>query len=65
VVINAVLADGRIHDPVARLWAQAERMRAYLVDPRPDDEIAAAIVALRRFLATPTPGLWFDRLGAD
>ena len=65
VAINAVLSDCSIHDPVARLWAQAERVRAYLVDPRPDEEIAAAIAALRRFLATPTPGLWFDQLGAD
>ena len=29
VAINAVLIDGSVHDPVARLWAQAERMRAY------------------------------------
>ena len=29
-----------------------------------DEEIAAAIKGLRRFLATPTPGLWFDRLTA-
>ena len=65
VVINAVLADGSIHDPVARLWAQAERIRAYLVDGRSDDDVAAAIKGLRRFLATPTQGLWFDQLTAD
>jgi mannose-1-phosphate guanylyltransferase / mannose-6-phosphate isomerase len=65
VVINAVLSDRIIHDPVARLWAQAERIRAYCVDFRPNDEIAAAIAALRRFLATPTSGLWYDQLNAD
>ena len=64
VVVNAVLTDGTVHDPAARLWAQAERIRAYLAHRHTDEEIAAAIKGLRRFLATPTPGLWFDRLTA-
>ena len=62
VAINAVLDDGAVHDPVARLWAQAERIRAYLAGGRSDDRVAAAVKALRRFLATSTPGLWFDQL---
>jgi mannose/cellobiose epimerase-like protein (N-acyl-D-glucosamine 2-epimerase family)/glycosyltransferase involved in cell wall biosynthesis len=62
VVVNAVLTDGTVHDPAARLWAQAERIRAYLTHRHTHEEIAAAIKGLRRFLATPTPGLWFDRL---
>jgi mannose-6-phosphate isomerase len=64
VAINAILTDGSRHDPVARLWAQAERIRAYLVDRRPNDagRIAAAIRGLQRFLATPMPGLWYDQL---
>ena len=65
VVINAVLADGRGHDPTARLWAQAERIRAYLAHRHSGEEIAAAIAGLRRFLATPTHGVWFDQLTAD
>ncbi len=67
VAINAVLIDGTVHDPVARLWAQAERIRAYLVDRRPGDDprLAAAVRGLRRFLAAPTDGVWFDQLGAD
>jgi mannose/cellobiose epimerase-like protein (N-acyl-D-glucosamine 2-epimerase family)/glycosyltransferase involved in cell wall biosynthesis len=65
VVINAVLTDGSLHDPVARLWGQSERARAYAVDGRPAGDIAAAIRGLQRFLATPTPGLWFDQLTAD
>ena len=65
VAVNAVLADGRIHDPVARLWAQAERIRAYLVRDRSDADVAAAIKGLRRFLATPAKGVWFDQLGTD
>src|SRR5262245_23007224 len=65
VVINAVLVDGSVHDPVARLWAQAEQIRAYVCNRRADIEIAAAIRGLRRFLATPVPGLWYDQLQAD
>jgi mannose/cellobiose epimerase-like protein (N-acyl-D-glucosamine 2-epimerase family)/glycosyltransferase involved in cell wall biosynthesis len=65
VAVNAVLADGGVHDPVARLWAQAERIRAYLAQRCSDEDVAAAIKGLRRFLATPTQGVWFDRLGAD
>jgi mannose-6-phosphate isomerase len=64
VVVNAVLTDGTVHDPAARLWAQAERIRAYLAYRHTDEEIAAAIKGLRRFPATPTPRLWFDRLTA-
>jgi mannose/cellobiose epimerase-like protein (N-acyl-D-glucosamine 2-epimerase family) len=33
VAVNAVLADGSIHDPVARLWAQAERMLMPALQP--------------------------------
>jgi mannose/cellobiose epimerase-like protein (N-acyl-D-glucosamine 2-epimerase family)/glycosyltransferase involved in cell wall biosynthesis len=62
VAINAVLVDGAVHDPVARLWAQAERIRAYVADGRGSDQVVTAIKALRRFLVTPTPGLWFDQL---
>jgi mannose/cellobiose epimerase-like protein (N-acyl-D-glucosamine 2-epimerase family) len=65
VAVNAVLADGTVHDPVARLWAQAERIRAYLADRRSHDKIAAAIKGLRRFLATPTQGIWYDQLAPD
>jgi mannose/cellobiose epimerase-like protein (N-acyl-D-glucosamine 2-epimerase family) len=65
VAINAVLADGAVHDPVARLWAQAERVRAYVAEHRPSHDVLAAVTALRRFLATPTPGLWFDQLTDD
>jgi hypothetical protein len=65
VTVNAVLIDGRIHDPVARLWAQAERIRAYLADRRSNNDVAMAIRELRRFFATPKQGLWFDQLAVD
>jgi mannose/cellobiose epimerase-like protein (N-acyl-D-glucosamine 2-epimerase family) len=65
VAVNAVLADGSVYDPVARLWAQAERIRAYLADRRSYDEVAVAVKGLRRFLATQTQGVWFDQLAQD
>jgi mannose-6-phosphate isomerase len=67
VAVNTVLTDGRCYDPIARLWAQAERIRAYSIDRHSGDEerLAAAVKALRRFLATPTPGLWFDQLTVE
>ena len=61
-VVNAVLIDGAVHDPIARLWAQAERTRAYLVANRDDNHLIATLKTLRRFLSTATPGLWFDQL---
>ena len=56
VAVSAVLSDGRMHDPVARLWAQAERIRAYAStgSRAMHERIACAIRGLRRFLATPT-----------
>ena len=67
VAINAVLTDGSVHDPTARLWAQAERAACLPVDRRPGDDarLTAAIGGLRRFLSAPTDGLWFDQLTAD
>jgi mannose/cellobiose epimerase-like protein (N-acyl-D-glucosamine 2-epimerase family) len=67
VAINTVLIGGGEHDPVARLWAQAERIRAYLIERRAGDKtrLSAAIKGLRQFLETPTSGLWFDQLKAD
>ncbi len=65
--INAVRIDGRPHDPVARLWAQAERVRVYAMDRTANDDarIAAAIRGLQRFLTAPTPGTWYDQLDAN
>jgi mannose/cellobiose epimerase-like protein (N-acyl-D-glucosamine 2-epimerase family)/glycosyltransferase involved in cell wall biosynthesis len=65
VAVNAVLVDGSLHDPIARLWAQAERVRAYAAEGRGDHEVATAMKGLQRFLATPTQGVWFDQLTAD
>jgi mannose/cellobiose epimerase-like protein (N-acyl-D-glucosamine 2-epimerase family) len=65
VAINAVLPDGRVHDATARLWAQTERIRAYVAQQRTETEVTAAIDGLRRFLVTPTRGVWFDQLTAE
>jgi len=71
VAINAVLVDATIHDPVARLWAQAERIRAYVADGRPDADIAEAIGGLRHFIVKPTRphmwtrGMWYDQMAED
>jgi mannose/cellobiose epimerase-like protein (N-acyl-D-glucosamine 2-epimerase family) len=62
VVVNAVLLDGSVHDPTARLWAQAERLRWYVTSGRDADAVISAAKALRRFLGTPIPGLWLDQL---
>ena len=67
VAVNAVLLDGGIHDPIARLWPQCERLRVALMERRAgrDARLAEATLAVRRFLDTATPGLWFDQLKAD
>jgi mannose/cellobiose epimerase-like protein (N-acyl-D-glucosamine 2-epimerase family) len=65
VAVGAVLVDGTMHDPVARLWAQAERIRAYVAERRPDRELLDATRGLQRFLATAIAGLWFDQLALD
>jgi mannose/cellobiose epimerase-like protein (N-acyl-D-glucosamine 2-epimerase family) len=67
VAVNGIWPDGRIHDPIARLWPQTERIRAYVVDRRGDDEarMIEAIETLWRYLDTPVPGLWHENLAAD
>jgi mannose/cellobiose epimerase-like protein (N-acyl-D-glucosamine 2-epimerase family) len=67
VAVNSVRLDGRIHNPVARLWPQAERIRAYLIDRHDGDErrLREAIDSLNRYLAAPLPGLWYENLAAD
>src|SRR5262249_59618109 len=51
--------------PRAGLWAEAARVRAYRANRPSDGEVAAAVKGLRRFLATPTPGVWFDKLAPE
>lgn len=74
VAVFEMSLDFRITQPVARLWAQAERIKAALLlmetaagpeRARYRSEAHAAAAALWRYLETPMPGLWRDRMTAD
>jgi mannose-6-phosphate isomerase len=71
VVVNMLLDDFSVHDPVARLWPQTERIKAACVaavetqDDRYWKIALDGVFALRRYFETPVRGLWRDRLNAD
>lgn len=67
VAVNAIGLGGKVHDPVARLWPQTERLRAYTVAPRGDNDarLREAIASLWCYLDAPLPGLWYENLGTD
>lgn len=63
-----------VRDPVARLWPQTEWLKAairfaeMMSGPRRAAYLASAeraCVAIRAFLAVPTPGLWRDKMQRD
>ena len=64
--VMGVLEDGSVHDPVARLWSQTERLKAALSafavtrDAVHVERALAAGAAIESYLGTPLPGLWFD-----
>jgi mannose-6-phosphate isomerase len=66
-VVMQLLDDLSVHDPVARLWAQTERIKAACAaavatqNERYWQMAMDGVTALRRFLDTPVPGLWRDR----
>jgi mannose/cellobiose epimerase-like protein (N-acyl-D-glucosamine 2-epimerase family) len=68
VAINALVNDASIHDGNARLWPQTERLRAGALaarlygDSRYWKMTGEAATTLLRYLETPVPGLWYDRL---
>ncbi len=68
VAINALLDDFSPHDAQARLWPQTERIKAHALAAIETGKAehwalaAQAVRGLEAYLATPTPGLWFDRL---
>lgn len=68
---NSLLDDFSPHDAGARLWPQTERIKAAALaarltgDPRYFAITAAATDGLMRYLDTPIPGLWYDRIDAD
>lgn len=71
VAIFALLDDMSVHDDVARLWAQTERIKAGLLaaeitgDDRWWATAAAGAEGLMLYLDTPVAGLWRDKLQAD
>ena len=62
VAVNVIMSDGRIHDPVARLWPQTERLRAYIIGHHGegDARLQDAIMTLWRYLDAPLSGLWYE-----
>ena len=64
VVINELWDDFTVREATARLWPQTERLKAELLFGSHADQVAAA-EALRLYLATPTLGVWRDKLRAD
>lgn len=68
VAINSLSAELAPHEASARLWPQTERLRAAVAAARVTGEgrywtiAAKAGASLKRYLQTPTPGLWRDRM---
>jgi mannose-6-phosphate isomerase len=67
VAMNALLTDGVVRDPQARLWPQTERIKAACAaacfEREGYDRIAAeAARSLRKYLETPLRGLWRDKM---
>lgn len=58
--INEMWPDFAPRDTAARLWPQAEYLRAALTFGRGDEPLRAAS-CLRKYLETPIPGLWRDK----
>ncbi|MHB8530043.1 MAG: AGE family epimerase/isomerase [Caulobacteraceae bacterium] len=73
VTANAMGPDFTVIDRAGRLWPQTERLKsaATLAEfaageerARLEAEALEAAVVLRRYLATPAAGLWFDAIDA-
>jgi mannose/cellobiose epimerase-like protein (N-acyl-D-glucosamine 2-epimerase family) len=70
LALQQVLEDFSPHDASARLWPQTERLKAAALaaritgNPRYVDITLSACEGLLRYLDTPIPGLWYDRIDA-
>lgn len=71
VAINEVLTDHCVHDDKARLWPQTERIKVSIAryrrtnDPDEAYETVRAVQGLEKYLDSPEPGLWRDKLRSD
>jgi mannose-6-phosphate isomerase len=68
LALQQVLDDFSPHDASARLWPQTERLKAAALAARLTGEAryfamaVSATQAVLRYLDTPIPGLWYDRV---
>lgn len=71
VSVQQLLDDMSVHDPVARLWPQTERIKAAAMAARitGDDRYwtmaAEAGRGLMKYFQTPVRGLWWDKMKPD
>jgi mannose/cellobiose epimerase-like protein (N-acyl-D-glucosamine 2-epimerase family) len=71
LALQQQLDDFSPHDASARLWPQTERLKAGALAARLTGEAkyfamtASAAESLQRYLATPIPGLWYDRIDVN
>lgn len=71
VAITSILTDKSIGDSQARLWPQTERIKAACIaaetthQQRYWDMAADAARGLTKYLDTPLPGLWRDKMNID
>jgi mannose-6-phosphate isomerase len=71
VAIFALLDDMSVHDDVARLWAQTERIKAGALAAQVTGDqdwwatVAGGAEGLIKYLDTPVAGLWRDKMQAD
>jgi mannose/cellobiose epimerase-like protein (N-acyl-D-glucosamine 2-epimerase family) len=71
LAINSMLDDFSVHDGGARMWPQTERLKAAALaarltgEARYQDMAVSAAEGMLRYLATPIPGLWYDRITAE
>jgi mannose-6-phosphate isomerase len=64
VAVGALWSDLTVREPVARLWAQTEYLKAALMFGAEAEALRAA-QGLALFLQTPRRGTWRDKLRAD
>jgi mannose-6-phosphate isomerase len=64
VIVDRLWDDLSIRDRTARLWPQTEFLRAAVAMGETQDALTAAN-AVGRFLETPLPGVWRERMDAE
>ena len=72
VAFDQLLDDFTVHNPIARLWPQTERIKAAVIhaDRSPDpaacrEEAMKGIAGLKLYLDAPLRGLWRDKMNPD